>query len=161
MLFSKPKCTSDDFVHNVIRTGGWFLGYAVLCRLSLEQSISESRGGRTGWSRALLLGDVHVLGYQRHPADLAWSDWGLRKALAIAALVHTPELVMVNGDALDEGNSCNDDEFRLSSTRFRSIMAVTGAGEGSGKLPLLRTVGNHDVGLGWEVSWCLVVHSSH
>ena len=65
----------------------------------------------------------------------------------------------------DEGNSCKDEELTLASKRFHTIIQVLGTdvmGDGvgvevggggggvAGQRPLLMTLGNHDVGLGWQ-----------
>lgn len=74
------------------------------------------------------------------------------------------QVVAVSGDMLDEGNSCDESEFARASRRFRGILHAAGArdqgqdpavggkaGDHEGARPLLMTLGNHDVGLGWEV----------
>jgi hypothetical protein len=55
-------------------------------------SSASPDGGHSGWSRILLVGDMHVLGYRRHPADVLWSDWGLVKLLGVAVSVLQPEV---------------------------------------------------------------------
>jgi hypothetical protein len=121
----------------------------------------------------LLLADSHLLGpRRRHWLDVIWSDWGIQKALAVALLVHAPDVVVLNGDVFDEGNIASDEEFTAACARFRRIFALAatpslvaprqGSSSSSASFssssssscrgargPLLLVgSGNHDVGLG-------------
>jgi hypothetical protein len=150
---------------------GVFLWQAGVCEHHLRQ---DTRGDGL---RILLVADTHILGpLRRHWVDIRWSDWGIYKALASAVWVHTPDVVIVNGDVFDEGNIASAADFRAASARFHRIFAVGGLtrmrdkiwekrslpqsaqySPGHPSLPLLFAgSGNHDVGLGYAASEYLV-----
>jgi hypothetical protein len=92
--------------------------------------------------------------------------------LAVALLVHAPDVVVLNGDVFDEGNIASDEEFTAACARFRRIFALaatpslvaprqesssssasfssssSSSCRGARGPLLLVGSGNHDVGLG-------------
>uniref|UniRef100_A0A7S4MZZ5 Calcineurin-like phosphoesterase domain-containing protein n=2 Tax=Guillardia theta TaxID=55529 RepID=A0A7S4MZZ5_GUITH len=183
------KSTSLNFFLCVL--GGWialilylevlsFLLLSWSCERQLQYTQSLHEGGRGATEssiKLLLLGDTHVLGpSRRHQLDIRWSDWGLRKAFATAVWMHSPKVVVFDGDLFDEGNIASNREFRDATRRLQRIFGLHPPppssspegqqqqdtvvfpisplhGEAMGKrYSVLVTPGNHDIGLGATVS---------
>ena len=107
--FVKASCDGDN------GTGFMFWHYARECEKRLSTSTlrrtSVTEESSTGF-RVLLIADPHLLGsHRRIWIDIFWSDWGLFKATSAALLLHSPELILIDGDVFDEGSFCSDAEF--------------------------------------------------
>ena len=91
--------------------------------------------------RSLLFADPHVLGKRRRVwIDVLWSDWGLYKVVAMAHWVHSPELVLVDGDLFDEGSFGDREEFDRAVERLHWILGSREA------VTHFINIGNHDIG---------------
>lgn len=106
-----------------------FILPAFLCQHGLRLRGSSGLGNSGQQVHMLLMADTHVLGARRRNwLDILWSDWGLRKALTAALFVHGPDVVVVNGDVLDEGDIADPAQFQQAVHRFRRIFAAAGHG---------------------------------
>eukprot|EP00288_Rhodomonas_lens_P006451 CAMPEP_0177739972 /NCGR_PEP_ID=MMETSP0484_2-20121128/27318_1 /TAXON_ID=354590 /ORGANISM="Rhodomonas lens, Strain RHODO" /LENGTH=383 /DNA_ID=CAMNT_0019254085 /DNA_START=308 /DNA_END=1456 /DNA_ORIENTATION=+ len=136
----------------------FFLFHSSICEWRLHSALTSMDLGVHDWRRegikVLLFADAHILGYRRRLSiDVAWSDWGLMKAVAAARYTHQPELEVLNGDVFDEGDISSTDEFKEAIRRYRRIFGGETAqararrgGGGEGGRQVLLTVGNHDIG---------------
>eukprot|EP00961_Rhodomonas_salina_P230160 3110154-Rhodomonas_salina.1 len=75
----------------------FFLFHSSICEWRLHSALTSMDLGVHDWRRegikVLLFADAHILGYRRRLSiDVAWSDWGLMKAVAAARYTHQPEL---------------------------------------------------------------------
>ena len=113
----------------------------------------------------LVMADPHLLGMRRSALDRAWVDWQLRRSVEAATKRHAPSLAILLGDALDEGAQIHrfiragrsavaaKREWRAAARRFRaawSSLRRAHVAEGTGTVPLVAVVGNHDAGEGAE-----------
>ncbi len=71
----------------------------------------------------------------------------MERSFQTAMFIHSPDVVFVLGDLLDEGKWASDEEFQHHVARFRRMFHPT---RGSGQVQVV--VGTHDIGFHYHVT---------
>ncbi|KAJ8303038.1 hypothetical protein KUTeg_019434 [Tegillarca granosa] len=97
--------------------------------------------------KAMFIADTHILGFKDgHWFDKLRREWQMERSFQTAMMIHSPDVVFILGDLLDEGKWCSQLEFQYHVSRFHK-MFQTPAGVHTEIL-----VGNHDVGFHYMMS---------
>lgn len=123
-----------------------FLHYYLVLLLCMWPSLgSEGVTGQTP-VRAMFIGDTHILGSDAHWFDKLRREWQMVRSFQASMLIHSPEVVFILGDLLDNGQVCSRKEFEYHVKRFRKMFSTpTGTSQEI-------VVGNHDVGFHYMMS---------
>ncbi|XP_050398254.1 metallophosphoesterase 1 [Patella vulgata] len=101
--------------------------------------------------KAMILADTHLLGFkQGHWFDKLRREWQMQRAFQTAMMLHSPDIVFILGDLLDEGKWCNDSEFEYHVKRFHKMFSSPY------KTDVQVLVGNHDIGFHY-----MMTHHKH
>ncbi|XP_030749568.1 metallophosphoesterase 1 isoform X2 [Sitophilus oryzae] len=95
----------------------------------------------------MVIADTHLLGSRNgHWFDKLRREWQMYRAFQTAITLHSPELVFVLGDLLDEGHFCSPQEFDYYIKRFYSLFNVPKSTK------MYIAVGNHDIGFHYRIN---------
>ncbi|KAF7281359.1 hypothetical protein GWI33_004842 [Rhynchophorus ferrugineus] len=96
--------------------------------------------------KVMIIADTHLLGSLKgHWFDKIRREWQMYRAFQTAMQLHSPDIVFVLGDLLDEGSFCSDAEFQYYIGRFYSLFYVPDTTQ------MHIVVGNHDIGFHYRI----------
>ncbi|KAL4227147.1 Metallophosphoesterase 1 [Mactra antiquata] len=117
-----------------------FLHYYVILLCCTWPSLTkEGNYGRLPL-RAMFIGDTHILGSDAHWFDKLRREWQMVRSFQASMFIHSPDVVFILGDLLDNGKVCSKEEFDYHVSRFKTMFSTP-----TGTHTEI-VVGNHDVG---------------
>ncbi|XP_046552964.1 metallophosphoesterase 1-like [Haliotis rubra] len=96
--------------------------------------------------RVMVIADTHVMGPHAHWFDRLRREWQMEQAFQTSMLIHSPDVVFVLGDLLDEGKWCSDSEFQRHVKRFQKMFST------NQNTDMYVLVGNHDIGFHYAMT---------
>lgn len=126
----------------------WLVYYIVLteCRWPSLDRNTDNNLSTSEPLYVMILADTHLLGSRDgHWFDKLRREWQMERAFQSSMMIQNPDVVFVLGDLLDEGNWCDDTEFKYHVSRFKKMFKV------SPKTRLHVVAGNHDVGFHYKI----------
>ncbi|XP_069112625.1 metallophosphoesterase 1-like [Argopecten irradians] len=96
--------------------------------------------------KAMVIADTHLLGVKTgHWFDKLRREWQMERSFQTSMLIHSPDVVFILGDLLDEGKWSTDAEFKKDVARFKKMFATPK--DTATKV----LVGNHDIGFHYMI----------